>query len=60
MTTMQGHIKTHKCLILPAQLLHNPQCDARGGLNIPQVTQYFSFTCWPLTKTVLYLAGTPI
>ena len=43
----------------PTQLLHSPQCEARGGLNTLHVTQNFSFTSWPLTITVLYRAGVP-
>lgn len=36
---------------LPTQLSHKLQCDARGGRNILQVKQYFSFIGKPFTTT---------
>jgi hypothetical protein len=42
---------------LPTQLSHKLQCDARGGLNILHVKQYFNFTGCPLTNTSFVLGG---
>lgn len=39
------------------QLSHRLQCEARGGLNILQVKQYFSLTVCPLTSTSLVRGG---
>lgn len=42
---------------LPTQLSHRLQWEARGGLKILQVKQYFSLTVWPLMTTSLVLGG---
>ena len=39
------------------QLSHIEQCEARGGLNILQVKQYFNLTVSPLTWTSLVRGG---
>lgn len=41
----------------PTQLSHRLQWEARGGLKILQVKQYFSLTVWPLITTSLVLGG---
>lgn len=41
----------------PTQLSQRLQWEARGGLKILQVKQYFSLTVWPLMTTSLVLGG---
>lgn len=42
---------------LPTQLSQTLQCEVRGGRNILQVKQYFSFTTCPLIITSRVLGG---
>ena len=48
---------TMKSCYSPIQLSHIEQCDARGGLKILQVKQYFNFTVSPFTWTSLVRGG---
>lgn len=41
----------------PTQLSQRLQWEARGGLKILQVKQYFNLTVWPLMTTSLVLGG---
>ena len=41
----------------PTQLSQRLQWEARGGLKILQVKQYFSLTVWPLITTSFVLGG---
>lgn len=44
-------------LYSPTQLSHKLQWDARGGLNILQVKQYFNLILWPWIKTSFVRGG---